>query len=243
VAEFCAGLDVSHHQTAGAIRWDLLAESHRFIVARGCYGTKADATFGQHVRRAQAVGMVCGAYLFFRPTQDVDEQLATFESVTSAVGMGPSWLVPALDVERNEKFDGHFTASRYSARCRAIAERLRDRYGGCLVYTNPSDWQALGSPAWIREHMLWIAHYTSAAQPLTPHAMPWRIWQHRVAPLAGIYPRDIDQNTARLPLPLIAAPLPETLPAPVLLPLERDIDAERWDRDRDIAERDDPEDT
>jgi hypothetical protein len=116
--------------------------------------------------------------------------------------MGEGWLIPALDVEKNEKYDGPFTAARYSEQCRGIAAAFAARWGGCLIYTNPADWHALGSPMWLRDYRLWLAQW-GTEQPTPPLGLNWTIWQHRVAPLPGVYGRDIDQNRCRSPMPLI----------------------------------------
>lgn len=257
------GIDVSTHQRPAAIDWNRLAISHRFVIARATYGTRLDTACAGHVECARSAGLTVGLYHFFRPQQSVEEQLAAFERAASVLGMGPGWLLPALDIERNEQFDGAFTRERYDEQCRAICEAWRQRYGGAIVYTNPADWVALGSPEWLQEYHLWIAHW-GAPLPTTPLGMPWAIWQSRVAPLPGIYDRDLDQNEARSPLPIIppvddydaeeettavtraaltqsAAELRsavETYLADV--ELERDEDAERKARDRLVSEPDEP---
>lgn len=226
------GIDVSHHQAPGAISWPKLGETHRFVYARATYGTKPDETFAEHIRRARDVGLFVGAYAFFRPGQDVAEQLAAFERVVGAAGMGPGWLAPALDVEQNEQYDGPISADRY-APAETICRAWRARFGDAVLYTNPSMWAAIGSPGWLREFHLWIAHYDVAA-PKTPFGLSWAIWQHRVAPLPGVLGSALDQNIARA-LPMLRAPT-----EPPQLVLEQDLDERRADRDRTIRETEEP---
>lgn len=224
------GIDVSHHQAPGAISWPRLAETHRFVYARATYGTKPDESFAEHIRRARQVGLFAGAYAFFRPGQDVAEQLAAFERTVDAAGMGPGWLAPALDVEQNEQYDGPISADRY-APAETICRAWRARFGDAVLYTNPSMWAALGSPGWLREFHLWIAHY-DVSVPKTPFGLSWAIWQHRVAPLPGVLGSALDQNVARA-LPMLRAPT-----EPPQIVLEQDLDERRADRDAYIKDAD-----
>lgn len=222
------GIDVSHHQAPGAISWAKLGETHRFVVARATYGTRPDETFREHIRRALDVGLTVGAYAFFRPGHEAAEQLDAFAAAVDAVGMGPGWLCPTLDVEQNEQHDGPISADRY-APAEEICRSWRERWGAAMVYTNPSMWAAIGSPGWLREHHLWIAHYGVPA-PKTPFGLPWVLWQNLVAPLPGVFGSALDQNVARA-LPVLREP---TLAPP--LPIEQDLDERRADRDQTIRE-------
>lgn len=186
------GVDISSHQVSTAINWQKLAESHQFVICRGTYGTRRDTRCAEHVRRAQDVGLTCGLYHFFRPQQSTDDQLAAFGEMADDLGMGAGWVVPALDVERNEAFDGPFTPGRYVDQCHEIAETWENTWGTPLLYVNPSDWLTLGSPAWLTDYLLWLADWSPPADSPLNHA--WTIWQHTVAPLPGIYEKDIDQD-------------------------------------------------
>lgn len=224
------GIDVSHHQAPGAISWARLGETHRFVVARATYGTKRDATFAEHIRRAREVGLFVGAYHFFRPGQPALEQIDAFTDAVAAVGMGPGWLAPALDVEQNEQYDGAITAERY-APAEEIARAWIAHWGQATLYTNPAMWRALGSPEWARDCHLWIAHYGVSA-PTTPLGLSWALWQNLVAPLPGVYGSAIDQNVARA-LPVLRSPT-----EPPMLVLEQELDERRAARDDFIKDTD-----
>jgi GH25 family lysozyme M1 (1,4-beta-N-acetylmuramidase) len=255
------GVDVSSHQQASAINWQALAETHQFLIARGTYGTRPDSQCAAHVECARAAGLVTGLYHFFRPGQPVADQLTAFTAVADTLSVDSSWIVPALDLEANERYDGPFSAERYSEPCWTIAEFLQQRYGGCLIYINPSDWRTLGRPGWVLSHHVWLAQW--GVRETTPD-LPWAIWQHSVAALPGVYASPIDQNVARAPLPLVTTPevVPDedwevdtqvtraalTASAQQLrdamaevreLELPRDRAAEMTDRDKDVRERDD----
>lgn len=218
------GIDVSHHQAPGSISWARLAETHRFVVARATYGVKQDATFLEHVRRAQDVGLFVGGYHFFRPEQDAGAQLEAFARTVDEAGMAPGrWLAPAIDIEQNEQYDGPITAERY-APAESLVRAWLERWGQATLYTNPSMWPAIGNPAWARSCHLWVAHY-GVRTPKTPLDLTWTIWQHRVEAIPGIGGGVLDQNVARA-LPILREP---TLAPPI--PLEQDLDERRADRD------------
>lgn len=224
------GVDVSSHQSPDAIVWAKLAETHRFVIARACYGVKIDPTFAEHAHRARDAGMVVGSYLFFRSSQDAQAQLDAFAAAVESLGMGPGWVPPVLDVESNVANGDPLTAAKY-APAEAICEAWVQRWGRAMVYTNVSTWSLIGSPQWIREHLLWVAHF-DVATPKTPLDLPWHLWQYRVAPLPGVMAGLLDQDVAR-DLPLLATP-----DAPSSLPLDLDWDAVRRDRDDFIKEQD-----
>ncbi len=221
------GVDVSKWQAPGAINWKRLAETHRFVIARATYGDSPDATCAEHVKRARDVGMLCGLYAFFRPGLSAAEQLEAFGDVAESVGVGPGWLAPALDVEQ-DKNDGEVTPERY-AQAEAVVRSWIARYGRATLYTNQATWALLGNPGYVLDCDLWIASYKTKA-PKTPPGLSWKIWQHLVAPLPGVYEHDIDQNLAK------SLPLIEAAKEPTLIPLEQDLEERRWDRDEYIKE-------
>lgn len=216
------GVDVSHHQNPKLVDYKRLAETHKFVIVRATYGLVADETCAAHVRGAQDAGLVVGLYHFYRPGQDTDAQFDAFGSVADALGCGAGWLPPAVDLER-DKNDGEPSKSRY-APAEELVECLQARYGAAMVYTSAGFWGEISQPDWIKDELLWVAHW-GATRPSTPLGMPWAIWQHKVANLAGIMPGPIDQNVARA-LPLLVAPDPAEF-----LPLAVDWQGLQADRD------------
>lgn len=198
--EFPKGVDVSSHQDPQNVHYSELAKTHRFVFARATYGTRIDKHFADHIARAKAVGLTVGAYHFFRPAYDSGNQVEVFSEVVTKAGMGTGWMVPALDIERNEQYDGPFTSDRYDNACHSIAELWEGTWGTPLIYTNPGDWSLLGNPTWLKDYLLWLADWTPPDDP--PFGMAWTIWQNRVALLPGIYDGKIDQNIAAY-LPII----------------------------------------
>ena len=221
------GVDVSHHQRPSLLNYEKLAKTHKFVIARATYGVDADETTADHIRAAQRAGLTTGLYHFYRPGQSVNEQLDAFVSVADALGCGPGWLPPVVDLERH-KSDGEPSKARYAS-AEDLVECLRTRYGAVMVYTSVGFWGEIDQPDWIKDELLWVAHW-GATRPSTPFGMPWALWQHKVANLAGIMPGPIDQNVARA-LPLLVAP-----DAVRLLPMSVDWEELRADRDRLVQE-------
>lgn len=195
------GIDVSKWQDPKLLAYSELAKTHRFLIARATSGTVRDEHFLDHIARAKAVGLLVSGYHFFRPGQDVGDQVEAFGEAFAKANLGTGSLVPALDIEQSE-FDGPFTPERYVDACHSIAEIWETRWGTPLIYTNPIDWKLLGSPAWLKDYLLWLADYTPPAN--TPLSLPWTIWQHRVSVLPGVYPGKLDQNIAAY-LPVIGS--------------------------------------
>jgi len=195
------GVDCSHWQRPSRIDYDRLAETHTFAIVRCAYGTKPDREFPEHVRRLRDVGMAVGGYGFYRSTEPTADQYVAWSEQLDRVRMGPGDIVPTCDVEDDPGVAS--VSLEWSEPVRLLCDALAGRWTGSMVYGNADDLSRMGNPDWLREHALWIANWTSAPEPLMPPGLDWRIWQHAVAPLPGIYSADIDQNIARLPLPTI----------------------------------------
>lgn len=222
------GIDVSKYQDPARVDYVKLAQTHRFVFARATYGTHADDAFAEHVHHAQGAGLVVGAYHFYRPSLPVADQLTAFLSVVRPLGMGDQdgWLPPAIDLEK----DGtDFVSTDHYAPAEQLTACFREQFGAALVYLSPSFWTEIGHPAWIKQHLLWVAHW-DVQHPTTPDGVPWTLWQHRVAPLPGILPGQVDQDYAHS-LPLLRAHDPA---APLLLAI--DWDELRAERDAVVQE-------
>src|SRR5688572_1676229 len=138
------GVDISSHQNPTAINWEALAKTHRFVICRATYGTRTDSQFAAHVAAARRVGLKVGAYHFYRQTQPIELQLAAFAGATDGKILD---LVPALDLESNDSFDGPADPALY-ANAKPMADAWRTQFGNYLLYTTASFWRQMGSPAW-----------------------------------------------------------------------------------------------
>ena len=232
MTEYVLGIDVSHHQLAHAFDWKRVAETQRFCIARACYGTKPDEAFVAHFTGARDAGLTVGAYTFFRQGQPWEIQHVAFEQQLQKVSYGVGCIVPVVDLEWNDLYDGPVQKDVYNTAARCLIESLAGDYGRCMAYLSPGFFQVLGSPPWLLAHPWWIAHYTSATEPWCPFRKDWSIWQFsgngKIEGFAG----ELDLNRAR-DLTLITGALRAPLlpMGPDWEELQRERDA--WIRDRE----------
>lgn len=207
MSEIVQGVDVSYCQNPTAINWDALAQTHRFCVCRSTYGTKLDSQLVRHAAEVRHVAMTLGLYHFWTEHHEQERQIRAFQSAAKLVRLGAGDLLPCVDIEdhglRKGKPPKYPVSPEWAPRLHAFCTALLSEFGGAIVYISPSDWLRLGKPDWLLELPLWVAHWTAKPEPDTPGGKPWALWQRRVAPLPGISKAPIDQNLARLPLPVI----------------------------------------
>lgn len=232
------GIDLSHHQAPASLPWARFKASSDFCIVRTTYGSKLrDRHCAEHLRRAREAGLQVGLYAFFRPSQDVEEQIKAFRAAAQASGYRPGDIVPALDVEADPLPKLQAVTPAWERDVKRFADAITYDFGTpCIVYITQREFGQLGKPGWILGHPLWCAHYTGAAKPATPGNQPALIWQHRVAIYdpngPGGYdetpPPAIDQNRAFGTLP-VSTRVPWGIvppPAPALLEEEDD---DGWD--------------
>lgn len=174
------GIDVSKWQ--GEIDWQAVrADGIHFAWIRVSDGAaRPDPTFARNWQEAGRVGIARGAYQYFRPLEDPEEQA---DLLLAAMGPPDSpRLPPVIDVEVSDGVEPRELGrriDRWAARVFA-ATGVRP-----VIYTSAKNWSALlaGSRR-FRGHPLWIAHYDVDC-PSTPAA--WRRWTiHQVSQEAQV---------------------------------------------------------
>lgn len=213
------GIDVSHHQNPASLAWSKFAESSSFCIVRGSYGTMKDRVTAEHVKRARDVGLKVGLYHFYRPSQQVTDQLAVFRAQLDLAKIGTGDIVPTIDIELDPFPKETPVSPAWQGSILQFIDAMVTDLGDCMVYITQREFGMLGKPEWLLTRPLWVAHYSSAAKPATPANKPATIWQHRVGPYdpngPGGYDKAhpvLDQNRLLGTLPLIGAEaaLPET---------------------------------
>jgi lysozyme len=184
------GIDVSKWQ--GEIDWQAVrGDGVDFAYIRVSDGAaRPDPTFARNWAQAERVGIARGAYQYFRPLEDPEEQA---DLLLAAIGppAGPQ-LPPVIDIEVADGVEPRELSRRID---RWVA-RVRGATGiRPVIYTSAKSWSALlGGSRRFRGHPLWIAHYDVEC-PNTPAA--WRRWTiHQVsqqAQVAGIA-APVDEN-------------------------------------------------
>jgi GH25 family lysozyme M1 (1,4-beta-N-acetylmuramidase) len=191
-----SGIDISKWQNPSSIHWAQIKQDHQFVIIRACYGVKSDWAFEAHFDDAKDAGIKhVGAYTFYRQAQGWKEQYEAFKGKLDQVGFGEGDILPVVDMEWNEKYDGKVNPAKFNQECRALVEELAKTYGGCILYLAPGFYETLGKPLWMLEYPWWIAHY-NVAKPWCPWKK-WAIWQYTgKGKTAGYSGATIDLNWA-----------------------------------------------
>jgi GH25 family lysozyme M1 (1,4-beta-N-acetylmuramidase) len=194
------GIDVSRWQ--GTVDWQKVAEAGvTFAAIRATVGDYyTDPEFSKNVAAAQANGIYVTAYHVVRPSIDPAKQIGHFLEVVAPFRLD---LRPVLDVELTDNLD-RLAISKNVAEC---ANAIKMAFGlPPVIYTGAWFWNPNVAPGTCADSPLWIAHYTTAAQPLLPTGTwsDWTIWQYtssgRVPGVTG----NVDRNRAKW-LPMLPA--------------------------------------
>lgn len=163
------GIDVSAYQEN--VDWATVANQGVFYCfAKATEGaTSVDDKFARNWAGMRSVGIVRGAYHFFRPGRD---PVAQADNYLRAVGrIEPFDLPPVLDLEIT---DG-LSVSAIVDRALAWMSTIEGKTGRKpILYTFPSFWEEkLGNPSQFAQYPLWIANFGTRT-PYVPKT--WRSW-------------------------------------------------------------------
>ena len=168
------GIDVSHNN--GTIDWQKVAAAGiAFAFAKATESTGfVDPQFNTNYAAMKSNGLLRGSYHFFRPKSDAQAQAQNFLKVVPQ--LGPGDLPPTLDVEVNDGKSASDIIQGVQQWLETVGSAL-----GCkpIIYTSASFWNAnLSGTNQFADHPLWVAHYTSKAQPNIPQGFTgYTIWQ------------------------------------------------------------------
>jgi lysozyme len=168
------GVDVSRHN--GDVDWTKVkGAGQTFAFARVSDGiTHVDFKFNDNWAGMKRVGLVRGAYQFFRPQRDpIDQANLMLEKINEAGGMKAGDLPPVLDLEA---VDG-VSASVLVARAKAWIARIEEKVGmKPIVYTGNHMSPTIGTN--FKDYVLWLAHYTTECPRVPTGWTRWTIWQN-----------------------------------------------------------------
>jgi lysozyme len=186
------GIDVSHYQ--GVIDWGLVAEAGmEFSFIKATEGTSdVDPQFQDNWNGAKAAGLLRGAYHFFQPGEDPQQQAKNFLSVVQTV---PGDLPPVLDVEIPAEASEIIAGAQVwlAAVAQATAKIP-------ILYTSPGFWANLGaSVTGFSRFPLWVAEYGVTAPKIPEGWTTWTFWQFSesgsVSGIEGSVDLDLYQGT------------------------------------------------
>lgn len=166
------GIDVSYFQET--ISWKRVRQAGiLFAFVRVSDGlTVSDPKFSANWSGAKRVGILRGAYQYFRPEES---PVAQADLLIAAVRRDPGELPPVIDVET----DGGKLPAQLAARVRMWVERVRSQLSvEPIVYTGPDFWRERAGSADFSSQPLWIAHYTRSCPTVPAPWARWTFWQH-----------------------------------------------------------------
>lgn len=182
---FIKGIDISHYQRK--INWAELTKENKldfvFIKATESVNYK-DSLFQKHWKNADKVGIIKGAYHFFRPGVSVEWQIKNF---TQQVTLEKGDLPPVLDVEDVK----NVTMPQLIDRVGKWLMFVEEHYGvRPIIYASLDLYQKHLKPA-FPDHLVWIARYNKIKPPTT---LQWKFWQYNDQnKIVGIKGK-VDQN-------------------------------------------------
>ncbi len=169
------GVDVSHWQ--GEVDWlSLKQRGVQFAYIKATDGlSRVDPLFHTNWQRAGQMGILRGAYHFFRSNSDPYAQVNVFlKTVEAELGQPPE-LPYALDfevlsdaVERNTQLD-------YALQWLVVVEKMTSV--APLFYTNLDFMQKLNNPVQFERFRLWLAEYRTKPATIPPPWSNYTIWQ------------------------------------------------------------------
>jgi len=201
------GFDVAHFQPN--FDWDAAARlGYKFAFAEATNGASGvDSMFKYHRANAHRVGMIFGAYHFFRFDDSIAAQLENFLNVTGGVGENEFPL--CVDVEwDNKSADRNYHDSDHDGRrgtmdeaaaakvyefTRALAQAIAARP---ILYTNYFFFTGFQKPERFSDCIPWICNYTAKDSKKVLLPPPWTklvFWQDN-AKLSFAGETNIDGN-------------------------------------------------
>lgn len=192
------GLDVSHYQ--GTVDWASVAQRGiKFAFIKSTEGVSwTDPEFSANWTGAKTAGLVRGAYHYYDPGSDPQQQAEHFLDTVWPDGgqLLPGDLPPALDIETS----GGQSAAEVVKGIQAWLSSVQQRTQRVpILYTCSGFWDGLGTSQFAG-YPLWVAEYGVASpSPLPAGWRQWRFWQFsqagRIEGVSGEVDLDVFQGT------------------------------------------------
>jgi lysozyme len=171
------GADVSENQ--GTIDWPKLATDKKFVFIRATYGAANDAKFQENWKAARDNGVVRGAYHYFNPNRNIDDQIRVFVNSVHRLEKGD--LPPVLDVES----PGDWLRIPQKDRVPLVIKWLSGVESALgvkpILYMSPKFIEGTLGVQYsepLRPYSAWLAHY-EVSLPLVPQLWDkFLFWQY-----------------------------------------------------------------
>ncbi|MFA5457710.1 MAG: GH25 family lysozyme, partial [Synergistaceae bacterium] len=176
-------IDISFWQAPLAIDYDKLADQVDGVILRAAYGTSKDIHFEQHYAELSARGVPLGAYHYLIGSQSMSRQAVAFATFLEGKQLK---LGTWMDVE-----DTRSGTRLYRNQVLDYAALVPDSG----IYTSRSRWHEIMGGAYLTDRKLWVAHYTTASQPLMPVGFDsYWLWQYSSTGRLDGYSGNLDMN-------------------------------------------------
>jgi GH25 family lysozyme M1 (1,4-beta-N-acetylmuramidase) len=177
------GIDISHWQ--GTIDWAAVAGAGKeFAFLKASESTDyVDPTYARNRSGAKANGILVGAYHFADPDAIAGDAVAEADHFIDTATPQSGELLPVLDLEAT----GGLDVATLKQWVKDFMGRVYERTGvRGAIYVSPSFWSnKMGNTGWFASNgytVLWIAHWTTAAEPTVPASnwggKGWTFWQY-----------------------------------------------------------------
>ena len=171
------GIDISHYQVV--TDWTAVGKAVDFCFVKASQGLVVDPMYASHRSRAEAAGLVAGAYHFLNRAESAAAQAHTF----LAAAFPLDHLVLAVDVEYRQKDKTNPTYAQVLDFIGIVADATNKQP---VVYTNVGWWTVdLGNAPWPRGCPLWVARWGSSYGTM-PAGWPapsfWQYTDHETVP-------------------------------------------------------------
>jgi len=192
------GIDVSSWQET--IDWQQVRDDGiDFAIIRVAYGKNLiDEYFDANWQGAADVGIVRGAYQFFRMKHDPVVQA---QVLLDAMGpLEPGDLPPVIDVESDPYDEATYSSAEWAISIGLWIDTVENALGvKPIIYTAPYFWMSIGTDEFA-DYPLWIAHWGTNCPMIPDDWDSWTFWQTSdsgsVAGISG--PVDLDHFNGSL---------------------------------------------
>jgi len=170
------GIDISKHQKN--IDWKAVSEMEvddkkiSFVFIKASEGaTRKDESFDKNWQEAQEINLIRGAYHFYRPAREPEEQADIF---MSSVHLEKGDLPPVVDIE----VTNHRSKKQIQHKLGVFLSLLEAKYGvKPIIYTNLSFYHNYLAEK-FGNYPIWIACYFDENTLHSLMNRKWQFWQH-----------------------------------------------------------------
>lgn len=208
------GVDISKWQ--GTVDWTkIISQGAKFVILKATEASGyKDPKFIEYYNAAKDVGLIVGAYHFFRATVTGEAQAQNVETTLTAY---PLDMPVMLDVELFDNVDPPLVTSRLQRLVYELQGYQGYPYPG--IYTSYGLWNShvLAWSGW-RNSPLWVAHWNATRPTLPRDWTEYLIWQYKLdtGSVWGVQSAkiDLDQWNENKPFPNDTPPPPPPPPPP-----------------------------